>query len=71
MRPPDDLDVIFDGLALIEACHRDDLEGARVLLEHANSRLVAMFLARVGCDLIESLLDDDPAMFARLREHYS
>jgi hypothetical protein len=65
-------DVVMDGLALIEAVHARDLEGGRVLLDHGNTRLLAAFLARLACDLIEGwLLDDDPAAFTALREHYT
>jgi hypothetical protein len=37
-----------------------------VLLDHANTRLLSAFLARVCCDLIEGcLLDDDPGRVHR------
>ena len=43
-----------------------------MLLDHANTRLLSAFLARVCCDLIEGcLLDDDPAAFTALREYYT
>jgi hypothetical protein len=64
-------DTVLDGLALIEAAHASDLEGGRVLLDNANARLLAAFLARVVADLVESLLEDDPDAFTRLRAHYT
>lgn len=71
MRPPDELDVIRDALGLIEAAHRDDLEGAEVLLGNANCRLVAGFLARVACDLIEDVTESPAETLALLRERHA
>jgi hypothetical protein len=68
---PDDLDVVRDGLALVEACHRDDLEGARVLLDNARVRPVCAFLARVLCDLVEDWAEDPDGALAQLREHHA
>jgi hypothetical protein len=70
-RDPAELDVRRDGLALIEACHRDDLEAARVLLDNCNPRLVAMFLARVACDVVESMTDDADAALGWLRAQHA
>ena len=64
-------DVIRDGLALVEASHAGDWEGVRVLLRHADMAMVTGFLARLVADLVESLLEDDPDAFARLRAHYT
>jgi hypothetical protein len=67
---PDDLDPVRDGLALVECCHRDDLEGARAILDNARVVPVCAFLARVCSDLIESMTDDPVAALAWLREHH-
>jgi hypothetical protein len=65
-------DAMRDALALIEAVHRGDLEGGRVLLDNTNLRLTAAGLARIAADLIECwLLEDDPDVFARIRRHYT
>jgi hypothetical protein len=68
---PDD-DAIRDGLALIEAVHYRDSQGARVLLDHGNTRLMARFLATVAAGLIADLAEwnrSEPAeAFTRLRE---
>ena len=71
MWSPDDLDVVHDALALVEACHRDDLEGCRVILDNARTRVVAMFLARVCCDLLEGWCEDPAGALAELREHHA
>ena len=72
MPGPDTGDVVRDVLALIEACHREDAEAVQVILDHGDCRLIACFAARVACDLIEDwLLEDEPGMFTRLRQHYS
>ena len=68
-REPDD--VVLDALALVEASHAGDWEGARVILRHTEPPMVMGFLARLAADLIESLLEDDPDAFKRLREHYT
>ena len=57
----------MDGLALIEAVHAGDLEGGTVLLDHGCPRTISAFLARVVADLLEG----DPEMIGRLREHYT
>lgn len=65
-------DVHRDTLGLIEAVHRGDVEGAQVILDHADTRLVAVFAARVCCDVIEDwLIEDVPDLFGRLRQHYA
>lgn len=70
-----DQDAAADGLALIEALHRRDLEAMAVLLDNGDNRLMAVFLARVADDLIGDLSEwcrlEPPAMFARLREHHA
>jgi hypothetical protein len=68
---PEDLDVVRDSLALIEACHRGDLEGARVLLDNARVRPVCAFLARIVTDLLESWCEDPDSALAELREHHT
>lgn len=70
MRPQPD-DVVLDGLALVEASHAGDWEGARVVLRHADMPMVTGFLARLVADLVESLAEDDPDAFTRLREYYT
>ena len=71
MWSPDDLDVVHDALALVEACHRGDLEAARILLDNARLRPVAAFLARIVTDLVEDWADDPAGAFAALREHHA
>jgi hypothetical protein len=71
MRPPDELDVVRDSRALVEACHRDDLEGCRVILDNARLRPVCAFLARVCCDLVEDWAESPDEAFAMLREHHA
>jgi hypothetical protein len=71
MWSPDELDVVRDSLALVEACHRGDLEAARVLLDNARLRPVAAFLARIVTDLVEDWADDPAGAFAALREHHT
>jgi hypothetical protein len=71
MRRPDEMDVVRDALALVEACHRDDLEGARILLDNARVRPVCAFLARVLCDLVEQWAEDPDGAFTWLREHHA
>jgi hypothetical protein len=70
MRPPDDLDPVRDGLALVTACHYDDLEGARAVLDNCRLAAVAAFLARLSSDLIESMTDDPAEALEWLREHH-
>jgi hypothetical protein len=70
-RDPDDLDVIRDALALVEAAHHEDLEGAQAILGNGNTRLIATFLSRVCADLIEDFTDDAPATLGWLREHHA
>lgn len=65
-------DVRRDTLGLLEAVHRQDLEGTETILANADVRLVAVFAARICCDLIEDwLIEDVPDLFGRLRRHYS
>lgn len=71
MRPPDELDVIRDALALVEAAHREDVEACRVLMDNCNARLVATFLSRVCADLLEDWTEDPAEAFAWLREHHA
>jgi hypothetical protein len=71
MPDPYELDAILDGLALIEAVHRGDLDGGRCVLDNGNPRLIAAFLARVAADLVEDLAEDPAELFAWLREHHS
>jgi hypothetical protein len=60
--------VIRDALALIEAAHNEDMEGARVILGNGNNRLMCTFLARVAADLIEDLTEDAAGW---QREHHA
>jgi hypothetical protein len=71
MQVPDDLDVRLDGLALIEAAHRDDFEGAGVLLDNCDARSVAVFLARVASDLVEGLCESPAEALAYLRARHA
>lgn len=64
-------DAMRDALGMIEAAHRGDLEGGRVLLDNANLRLTAAALARIGADLIEDMTDDPAAAIGWLREHHA
>lgn len=68
-------DAVRDGLALIEALHRHDLEAVRCLLDNADLRVVAVFLARVADDLIDDLAEwwNTPVgdLLGRLREHHA
>ena len=69
-RTPDDLDVIRDSLGLVEAVHCGDLEGARVLLDNGNNRLMAAWLGRLAADLVEGLAESPAEMFAWLRDRH-
>jgi hypothetical protein len=70
MRP--DADAVRDGLALIEAVHRGDLEGTRVLLSHGSPRVIAVALATIADGLIGDLAEwnrlEPCDVLARLRE---
>jgi hypothetical protein len=73
MSAHDDGDVARDGLALVEAAHNGDFEGALAVLDNCDIRLVCGFLARVSCDLIESWTGPGDAgeMLTRMRRHYA
>lgn len=68
-------DAVRDGLALIEALHRHDLEAVRCLLDNADLRVVAVFLARVADDLVGDLAEwwNTPAgdLLSRLRTYHA
>lgn len=66
----DDLDVVRDALGLVEACHRGDLEGARCLLDNGNARLIATFLSRLCCDLIEDVIGAPEETLIWLRDRH-
>jgi hypothetical protein len=40
-------------------------------LDNARTRVVAMFLARVCCDLLEGWCEDPAGALAELREHHA
>jgi hypothetical protein len=71
MWSPDEKDVIRDGFALVTAAHYDDLEGARVIADNCNTRLVAVFLARLSADLLEDLTADAGEALVLLREQHA
>jgi hypothetical protein len=71
MWSPDEKDVVRDALALVTAAHYGDLEGGRVIADNCNTRLVAVFLARLGADLLEDLTADAREALAELREHHA
>lgn len=50
-----DVDALRDALALIEAVHRRDGVAERVLLDHADQRLMAHALAAIAEGLITDL----------------
>ncbi len=72
MRHPDADDVARDALALVEAVHREDWEGAGAVAAHANLRLTAIMLARIAGDLLGNLADlhdaDEETGLAGLRK---
>jgi hypothetical protein len=70
-RDPAELDVRRDGLALVQAAHADDWEGAQAILNNCRAAAVAAFLARVAADVIEAMTDDADAALAWLREQHA
>jgi hypothetical protein len=65
-------DAARDGLALVEAAHNGDWEGAKAVLANCDCQMVCGFLGRLAADLVEELswLGDvaPEGAFARLRE---
>lgn len=66
----DDRDVVLDGLALVQAAHADDWEGAEVILANCRAGAVACFLSRVCADVIEATTDDADLLLTWLRDQH-
>lgn len=70
MHPHPD-DAVLDGLALVTCAHTGDWDGAQVILRNADPVAVCGFLARLGADLIQVYVDEEPEFLSRMRAHYT
>jgi hypothetical protein len=71
MQDHERLDIARDAVALIEAAHADDWEGARAIVANCRLDAVVTFLSRLAADVIESACDDADEAIASLRERHA
>jgi hypothetical protein len=60
-------DSAADGLALVEARHRNDREAVEIILDNCDARQTAKFLSWVVADMVESMAIDPGELLTWLR----